>query len=267
MTITVTDPASGRQLADRSGRRPARPPAAASCYTFPDIVLQYVHYKRDELRAQGIRDPVITVDWQLLAERRAAAAAGRPDGQPGRRAASRSGRRAGSSEHERHDGRRRRVSRSAGLGPHQRCTSPPLAPSTVPPACSPARCRRRSRRRAPAPRPGARSCARRPARCAAPPGGSRCRPARRARRPRGAHAVEGLLAPAQRVAKCSFCMLQVPSWPEHSCTASTSSATSLSRSRPRMPMFCTRMWQGTWYCTRPKRRVKSRFRRPSRAMR
>jgi hypothetical protein len=28
------------------------------------MVLEYAHYKRDELRAQGIRDPVITVDWQ-----------------------------------------------------------------------------------------------------------------------------------------------------------------------------------------------------------
>ena len=33
-------------------------------HTFPDIVLQYVHYKRDELRAQGVRDPIITVDWR-----------------------------------------------------------------------------------------------------------------------------------------------------------------------------------------------------------
>jgi hypothetical protein len=33
-------------------------------YTFPDMLLQYVHYKRDELRAQGIRDPIITVDWR-----------------------------------------------------------------------------------------------------------------------------------------------------------------------------------------------------------
>jgi hypothetical protein len=31
-------------------------------FTFPDMLLQYVHFKRDELRAQG-DDPVITVKW------------------------------------------------------------------------------------------------------------------------------------------------------------------------------------------------------------
>ena len=63
MTITVTDPASGRRwqidpaddLRDRQLQK---------LHTFPDIVLEYAHYKRDELRAQGIRDPVITVDWR-----------------------------------------------------------------------------------------------------------------------------------------------------------------------------------------------------------
>jgi hypothetical protein len=63
MTIDVIDPASGRRwqidpaadLRDRQIRK---------LHTFPDIVLQYVHYKRDELRAQGIRDPIITVDWR-----------------------------------------------------------------------------------------------------------------------------------------------------------------------------------------------------------
>lgn len=62
MTITVTDPASGRRwqvdpaddLRDRQ---------VSKLHTFPDMVLQYAHYKRDELRAQGIRDPIITVDW------------------------------------------------------------------------------------------------------------------------------------------------------------------------------------------------------------
>jgi len=57
MTITVTDPDSGRRwqidpaddLRDRQMRK---------LYTFPDILLQYVRYKRDELRAHGIRDPV-----------------------------------------------------------------------------------------------------------------------------------------------------------------------------------------------------------------
>jgi hypothetical protein len=63
MTITVTDPATGRRwqvdpaddLIDRQVRK---------LHTFPDILLQYVHYKRDELRAQGIGDPIITVDWR-----------------------------------------------------------------------------------------------------------------------------------------------------------------------------------------------------------
>jgi len=62
MTISVTDPATGRRwqidpaadLRDRQLRK---------LYTFPDMVLQYAHFKRDELRAEGIRDPVITVEW------------------------------------------------------------------------------------------------------------------------------------------------------------------------------------------------------------
>jgi hypothetical protein len=63
MVITATDPATGRQwtidpaddLRDRQLRK---------LYTFPDMLLQYVHYKRDELQAQGVRDPIITVDWR-----------------------------------------------------------------------------------------------------------------------------------------------------------------------------------------------------------
>jgi vitamin K-dependent gamma-carboxylase len=62
MTITATDPATGRRWtidpADDLRERQLQ-----KLHTFPDILLQYVHYKRDELRAQGIRDPVITVDW------------------------------------------------------------------------------------------------------------------------------------------------------------------------------------------------------------
>ena len=62
MTITATDPATGRQweivpeddLRDRQLQK---------LHTFPDMVLQYVHYKRDELRAQGIEHPRISVDW------------------------------------------------------------------------------------------------------------------------------------------------------------------------------------------------------------
>jgi hypothetical protein len=63
MVITVTDPATGRRWqidpADDLGHRQLR-----KLHTFPDIVLQYVHYKRDELRAHGVRDPIITVDWR-----------------------------------------------------------------------------------------------------------------------------------------------------------------------------------------------------------
>jgi hypothetical protein len=63
MTITVTDPATARRWridpADDLRERQLQ-----KLYTFPDIVLQYVHYKRDELRAQGIAHPRITVDWQ-----------------------------------------------------------------------------------------------------------------------------------------------------------------------------------------------------------
>jgi hypothetical protein len=63
MTITVTDPATGRRWeVDPAGD--LRDRQLEKLYTFPDMVLEYAHYKRDELRAQGIRDPVITVDWQ-----------------------------------------------------------------------------------------------------------------------------------------------------------------------------------------------------------
>ncbi|MGD9764074.1 MAG: HTTM domain-containing protein [Candidatus Binatia bacterium] len=33
-------------------------------YTFPDMLLRYVHFKRDEIRASGMGDPVIKVDWR-----------------------------------------------------------------------------------------------------------------------------------------------------------------------------------------------------------
>jgi hypothetical protein len=32
--------------------------------TFPDMLLRYVHFKRDELRAQGVANPAIYVDWR-----------------------------------------------------------------------------------------------------------------------------------------------------------------------------------------------------------
>jgi hypothetical protein len=63
VTITATDPASGRSwtidpaadLRDRQLRK---------VLTFPDMMLQYVHHHRDLLRAQGIANPIIRVDWQ-----------------------------------------------------------------------------------------------------------------------------------------------------------------------------------------------------------
>jgi hypothetical protein len=63
MTITVTDPDTGRswRLDPATDLRERQ---VQKLETFPDILLQYVHYKRDELRAEGIRDPIITVDWQ-----------------------------------------------------------------------------------------------------------------------------------------------------------------------------------------------------------
>jgi hypothetical protein len=61
MMITVVVPATGEtfnidaraDLTDRQLRK---------VFTFPDMLLQYVHYKRDELRAQGI-EPEIHVTW------------------------------------------------------------------------------------------------------------------------------------------------------------------------------------------------------------
>jgi hypothetical protein len=63
MSIRVTDPTSGRSwtidperdLTDRQLRK---------LHTFPDMLLQYVHYHRDRLRERGIDDPIITVDWR-----------------------------------------------------------------------------------------------------------------------------------------------------------------------------------------------------------
>ena len=63
MAITVTDPTSGRSW-QIDPAQDLRDRQVKKLYTFPDILLQYVHYKRDELRAQGIGDPIITVDWR-----------------------------------------------------------------------------------------------------------------------------------------------------------------------------------------------------------
>lgn len=63
MTITAIDPATGRSWqidpAEDLGDRQVR-----KLHTFPDILLQYAHYKRDELRGQGINDAIINVDWR-----------------------------------------------------------------------------------------------------------------------------------------------------------------------------------------------------------
>lgn len=62
VAIRVQDPATGRRWnidprADLTTRQ------LRKLGTFPDIMLQYVHHHRDQLRAQGMRDPIITVDW------------------------------------------------------------------------------------------------------------------------------------------------------------------------------------------------------------
>ena len=71
MTMTATDPATGRQwqldpAADLSHRQ------LDKLRTAPDILLQYVHAQRDRLRAAGVSDPVITVDWWCSLNGRAA---------------------------------------------------------------------------------------------------------------------------------------------------------------------------------------------------
>jgi vitamin K-dependent gamma-carboxylase len=63
MIITVTDPATGRQWTV-DPRRDLNPRQVRKLHTFPDILVQYAHYVRDRLRAEGIADPIITVDWQ-----------------------------------------------------------------------------------------------------------------------------------------------------------------------------------------------------------
>jgi vitamin K-dependent gamma-carboxylase len=62
MVITVTDPASGRRWTVDPAED-LRPRQLRKLHTFPDILLQYAHHLRDRLRADGISDPMITVDW------------------------------------------------------------------------------------------------------------------------------------------------------------------------------------------------------------
>jgi hypothetical protein len=62
IAIRVLDPATGRRWTidprDDLSTRQLR-----KLGTFPDIMVQYVRHHRDQLQAQGVRDPVITVDW------------------------------------------------------------------------------------------------------------------------------------------------------------------------------------------------------------
>ena len=63
LVITVTDPATGRTWT----LNPAddlRPRQLAKLQTFPDVLLQYVHYHRDQLHARGVADPIITGEWR-----------------------------------------------------------------------------------------------------------------------------------------------------------------------------------------------------------
>lgn len=62
IAIRVEDPASGRRWVI-DPRHDLLPRQLRKLGTFPDILLQYVHHHRDRLRAEGIRDPIITVDW------------------------------------------------------------------------------------------------------------------------------------------------------------------------------------------------------------
>jgi hypothetical protein len=63
VTIYATDPATGRRwIIDPM--EDLRPRQVRKLQTFPDILIQYAHYKRDQLRAQGIEEPIITADWQ-----------------------------------------------------------------------------------------------------------------------------------------------------------------------------------------------------------
>ena len=63
IAITVTDPATGRRwLVDPADDLTDL--QLDKLREFPDMMVQYAHYKRDQLRQQGIRDPIITVDCQ-----------------------------------------------------------------------------------------------------------------------------------------------------------------------------------------------------------
>ena len=60
---TVRDPATGRTWQIDPAKE-LRPRQLRKLHTFPDILLDYVHHQREELQAQGLANPVITVDWR-----------------------------------------------------------------------------------------------------------------------------------------------------------------------------------------------------------
>jgi len=63
MTIVAYDPDTDRRFPIQPAND-LRERQLKKLYTFPDILLQYVHLKADELRAKGIAHPEIYVDWQ-----------------------------------------------------------------------------------------------------------------------------------------------------------------------------------------------------------
>jgi len=62
MTITATDPRTGRTWQIDPAQDLTRR-QIAKMHTFPDMLLQYVHWHRDRLEADGIAAPEIRVDW------------------------------------------------------------------------------------------------------------------------------------------------------------------------------------------------------------
>jgi hypothetical protein len=63
MVIVGYDPATKRRFAIDPADD-LRDRQLTKLHTFPDILLQYVHYKADELRSIGIANPEIHVDWR-----------------------------------------------------------------------------------------------------------------------------------------------------------------------------------------------------------
>jgi vitamin K-dependent gamma-carboxylase len=62
LKLTAKDPDTGRVWA-LDPRHDLTARQLAKLHTFPDMLLQYVHHERERLRAEGIRTPIITVEW------------------------------------------------------------------------------------------------------------------------------------------------------------------------------------------------------------